>query len=38
MHMHATTGAGMCQKGLIRKLPFVVQYWWEVVASSNDDI
>ena len=26
MPMHATTGAGMHQKGLIRKLSFVVQY------------
>ena len=29
MHMHATTGAGMRQKVLIRKLPFVAQCWWE---------
>jgi hypothetical protein len=29
MHMHATPGAGTCQKALIRKLPFVHQCWWE---------
>ena len=29
MPMHVTPGAGMRQKGLIRKLPFVAQYWWE---------
>ena len=29
MYMHATTGDGMRQKGLIRKPFFVAQCWWE---------
>ena len=29
MPMHVTTGDGMCQNGLIRKLSFVAQLWWE---------
>jgi len=29
MHMHVTTGAGMRQNVLIRKVDFVVQCWWE---------
>ena len=29
MPMHATTGASMRQDGLIRKLAFVAQCWWE---------
>ena len=29
MHMHVTTGDGMCQNGLIRQFAFVQQCRWE---------
>jgi hypothetical protein len=35
MHMHVTTGDGMCQNVLIRKSWFVVQYWWEAGLTEH---
>jgi len=36
MHMHVTTGDGMRQNVLIRKVHFVAQCWWE--AGLTDDL